>query len=99
MATKINTRKIFNIAMADMNEEYALVWKPITNYIIVEKGDTKYKATPNALFPNRPITSPSDLDLDYNCTSTYLYTKEQRNLNKDLGLTKIETINKFYKKI
>jgi hypothetical protein len=30
-------------------------------------------------------------------SKTYLNTKEQRQLNKELGITKAETLNKFYR--
>jgi hypothetical protein len=37
------------------------------------------------------------LDMWYQVGSSYLYTKEQRHLNKSLGLTKTKELNKWYK--
>jgi len=38
-----------------------------------------------------------DLELWWEVGSSYLYTKEQRHLNKSLGLTKTIGLNKWYK--
>ena len=96
MNQKPNTRKIFEIAMADMNDELSLVWKPIEDYVLCHTlYDLSVKFSKNWVMPYIPLTST--LDFWQPVSRTYLDTKEQRKLNKELGLTKTETINKFYK--
>jgi hypothetical protein len=96
MNQKPNTRKIFEIAMADMNDELSLVWKPVKDFIIDNTlNDLAVKFSKNWLEHDRVICS--NFDWQQPVSRTYLDTKEQRKLNKELGLTKTETINKFYK--
>jgi len=96
MNKKPNTKKIFNIAMADMNDELSLVWKPIEDYVLCHTDyDLSVKFSKNWVMPYSRLTS--SLHFWHPVSKTYLDTKEQRQLNKELGLTKTETINNFYK--
>jgi len=94
---KVKTRKAFQCAIADMNKELNLIWQPIKDFVIINNElGLRYKATPNALMSNKPILSPYDLWRDV--SGADLDTKEQRHLNKSLGLTKTQGLNKWYKR-
>ena len=93
---KLNISKAFKIAMSDMNEDLALVWKPVTDYIVDNTlQDLAVKFSNNVLEHDRPLYS--NVDWNQPVSTTYLFTKEQKQLNKELGLTNTKTLNKFYK--
>ena len=96
MGTKVKTRTAFKCAITDMNKEFNLIWQPIQDFVLINNElGLRYKATPNALMPNKPILSPYDL---WSVVSgAHLDTKEQRQLNKNLGLTKTKELSQWYK--
>ena len=95
---KVKTRKAFQCAISDINKEFNLIWKPIQDFVIINNElGLRYKATPNSIMPNKPILSP--YDLWRGVSREYLDTKEQRQLNKNLGLTKTKGLNKWYKNL
>lgn len=91
----LKLKDAFQLAVNDMNDELCLAWKPVSDYVIDNTlHDLAVKFSNNLIEHDRVLYY--NVDWKQPVSITHLNTKEQRQLNKELGITKKETINKFY---
>jgi hypothetical protein len=92
----LKLKDAFKSAMNDMTDELCLAWQPVTDYVIDNTlYDLAVKFSKNWLEHDRVLYS--SVDWKQPVSKTYLDTKEQRNLNKELGITKSNEIINWYK--
>ena len=91
-------RKAFDYAIADIKEEYKMFSDNIDYVLIDTLYDLKKKFSANGIYEDRELFfHQKTFGYDEVVGATHLNTKEQRNLNKLLGLNKIETFKKYYR--
>ena len=92
----LKLKDAFKLAMNDMTDELCLAWKPVTDYVIDNTlQDLAVKFSNNLIEHDRVLYY--NVDWQQPVSKTYLNTKEQRQLNSKLGITKSKGIINWYK--
>ncbi len=92
----LKLKDAFKLAMNDMTDELCLAWQPVTDYVIDNTlHDLAVKFSNNFIEHDRVLYY--NVDWQQPVSKTYLNTKEQRQLNSKLGITKNKGIINWYK--
>jgi hypothetical protein len=92
----LKLKDAFKLAMNDMTDELCLAWQPVNDYIIDNTlQDLAVKFSNNLIEHDRVLYY--NVDWQQPVSKTYLNTKEQRQLNSKLGITKNNEIMNWYK--
>jgi len=92
----LKLKDAFKLAINDMTDELCLAWKPVSEYVIDNTlNDLAVKFSNNLIEHDRVLYY--NVNWQQPVSRTYLDTKEQRNLNKELGITKSDDIKNWYR--
>ena len=92
----LKLKDAFKLAINDMTDELCLAWQPVTDYVIDNTlQDLAVKFSNNLIEHDRVLYY--NVDWQQPVSKTYLNTKEQRQLNSKLGITKNKGIINWYK--
>lgn len=92
----LKLKDAFKLAMNDMTDELCLAWQPVNDYVIDNTlNDLAVKFSNNLIEHDRVLYY--NVDWQQPVSKTYLNTKEQRQLNSKLGITKSKGIINWYK--